>query len=138
MVAAMATLGDVAKIALALPEVTEQRGGHGNRLHWRVADKTFAWERPLTKADVKRFGDDYIPTGDIFALSTEDLHEKEALLAAGIPGVFTMAHFDGYPSVLVELRLITKPALKELIVDAWLTKAPDALAESYLKRRKKR
>jgi hypothetical protein len=134
----VATLADVARIAMSLPEVTEQRGGHGNRLHWRVADKTFAWERPLTKADVKRFGDAYIPTGDIFAFSTADLHEKEALLAEGIPGVFTMAHFDNYPSLLVELRLITKPVLKELIVDAWLTKAPDALAESYLKRRKKR
>jgi hypothetical protein len=134
----VATLSDVAKIALGLPEVSEARGGHGNRLHWKVADKTFAWERPLTKADVKRFGDGYIPTGDIFAFSTADLHEKEALLAADIPGVFNMAHFDGYASLLVELRLIKQAPLKELIVDAWLTKAPDAVAESYLKRKKKR
>jgi hypothetical protein len=140
MVKRMATLNDVAKIALSLPEVTEQRGGHGNRLHWRVADKMFCWERPLTKADIKRFGEAGIepPQGEIFAFNTGDLHEKEAILAEGIRGVFNMAHFDGYASLLGELRLMTKPAVKELIVDAWLTKAPAALAESYLKRRKKR
>ncbi|HVT78799.1 MAG TPA: hypothetical protein VHD87_17290 [Acidimicrobiales bacterium] len=134
----MATLNDAAALAMALPDVTEERGGHGNRLHWNVAGKMFAWERSLTKADVKRWGDAPLPEGDILAVRTEDLHEKEALLAEGAPGVFTMQHFDGYPAVLIELRLVKKPALKQLIVDAWLAMAPDALAESYLARRQRR
>jgi hypothetical protein len=135
----MATLKDVAKIALSLPEVTEQRGGHGNRLHWRVADKMFAWDRPLTKADIKRFGEAGItpPEGEIFAFRTADMHEKQALLAEGIAGVFNMAHFDGSSALLGELRFITKPVLKELLVDAWLTQAPDALAEAYLAKKKR-
>jgi hypothetical protein len=72
------------------------------------------------------------------AVRTGDLHDKEALLAEDIPGVFTMEHFDGYPSVLIELRLVPRSALRELIAEAWLAMAPEALAESYLKRRPKR
>jgi hypothetical protein len=58
--------------------------------------------------------------------------EKQAVLQAGIPGVFDMEHFEGYPAVLIELRVIGKRPLKELLVDGWLACAPPALAESYL------
>lgn len=116
----MATLNDAAKIALGLPEVTEGER-HGNKT-WYVAGKAFAWERPFTKADIKRFGTEPVPEGPTFAVSTGDLHEKEALLAENIPGVFTMEHFNGYPAVLVQLKVIAKPALREVIVDAYLAK----------------
>lgn len=125
----MATIDDAARIALALPEVTEQER-HGNR-SWSVGGKTFAWERPYSKADIKRFGDAIPPQEPILAIRVDDLIEKEAVLAAGTKGVFTIPHFDGYAAILIELRVVTKRALKEAIADGWLACAPPAWAERH-------
>lgn len=76
----MVTFDDVALMAAKLPEVTEGER-HGNRT-WYVVGKAFAWERPFSKADIRRFGDDTPPGGPILAVSVEDLSEKEAVLAA--------------------------------------------------------
>jgi hypothetical protein len=129
----VATLDDVARLAMALPDVTEGER-HGNRT-WSVSGKGFAWERSYTKADLKRFGDQTPPRQPVIAVRTDDMVEKEAVLQAGIKGVFDMAHFNGYPAVLLELRLIGKRPLKDLLVDGWLACAPPTLAASYLNRR---
>ncbi|HST48948.1 MmcQ/YjbR family DNA-binding protein [Jatrophihabitans sp.] len=128
----MLTLDDVARLAVQLPEVTEA-DRRGNRT-WFVDGKAFAWERPFTKADLKRFGNVPPPTGEILAVKVADLHEKEAVLAAGRRGVFTMAHFDGFPAVLVQLEEVETSTLGEAIVDGWLACAPPKLARQYLTR----
>ncbi|MGH3196307.1 MAG: hypothetical protein ACRDOH_09980 [Streptosporangiaceae bacterium] len=51
----MATLDDVARMASELPEMTEGEP-RGNRT-WFVGGKAFAWDRPFSKADIRRFGD---------------------------------------------------------------------------------
>jgi hypothetical protein len=124
------TFDQVAEIALALPEVTEG-SRHGNRT-WFVGKKGFAWERPYSKADIKRFGSETPPDGAILAVTTGDLGEKEAVLGSGTKGVFTMTHFDGYPAVLLQLKVMNVRAVRELVVDAWLACAPDTLAEQYV------
>ena len=125
----MATLDDVARIALGLPEVTEE-DRRGTRT-WSVARKTFGWERPFSKADLKRFGDQTPPRDAILAVRVEDLVEKDAVLGAGTRGIFTIAHFDGYPAILIELRKVGVRALKDAIADGWLACAPRRLAERH-------
>ena len=128
----MPTFEDVAHIALDLPEAAEGER-HGHRT-WAVRGKVFAWERPFSKADVKRFGDDPIPDGPILAVSVDDLQEKEAVIAAHPKAFFTISHFDGYAAVLIRLTKVTKKQLRDSLVDGWLASAPPTLADEYAKR----
>jgi hypothetical protein len=131
----MITIEDVAAIATELPEVTEG-ARFGNRT-WLVAGKGFVWERPFSKADLRRFGGETPPAGPIVAVRVEDLQEKEAVLAAHHKGFFTIPHFDGYAAVLVQLDAVTKRALREAILDGWLACAPPKLAREHLERRRR-
>ena len=128
----MATMEDVAAIALALPGVTEgTRYGHRT---WSVGGRAFAWERPLSKADVKRFGTLTPPDGPIAAVAVEDLGDKQAVLAAHPDELFTIEHFKNYPAVLIHLRKASGESLREIILDGWLVCAPPELAQEYLQR----
>jgi hypothetical protein len=125
----VATWEDVRRIVLALPETSE--GVSRDLRQWRVKDKGFVWERPLRRGDMEALGAD-APDGPILGARIEHLGAKEALLADD-PGVFfTTPHFDGYPAILVRLDRITVDDLNEVIVEAWLARAPKRLAKAYI------
>ncbi len=131
----MATLKDVRRIALSLPGVVEDAAATG--VSWRVNDKLFVWERPLKKADLAALGKG-APDGPIFAVRTPDLEMKELLIQSD-PGVlFTTPHFDGYPAVLIALPKIKAAALKRLVIEAWLARAPKRAVAEFLEPRPKR
>ena len=125
----MATWDDVRRIALELPETSEEISR--DLRHWRVKDKGFVWERPLRRADREALGD-AAPDGPILGARVEHLVAKEAMLADDPSVFFTTPHFDGYPAVLVRLERIGLEDLREVIVEAWLARAPKRLAEAYL------
>jgi hypothetical protein len=125
----MASWDDVRRIALALPETREdQRRG---LTFWLVRDKLFVWERPLRQSDLRALGD-AAPDGPILGARVEHLVAKEALIADDPDVYFTTPHFDGYPAVLVLLEKIAVGELEELIVEAWLARAPKRVAKAYV------
>ncbi len=129
--AGMVTMDEVAAMVEALPEVTVgERYGHRT---WSAYGKAVAWHRPFSKADIKRFGDETPPDGDILAVTVEDLAEKEAALAANPDSFFTIPHFNGYAAVLVHLRVATHEAVQEALLDGWLARVPADVGEAYLR-----
>ena len=111
----MATEDDVRRIALALPETIEKPwyGSPG----FRVKDKGFLRIRSEAEGGLVVF--------------VGDLGEKEALLASEPDTFFTTPHYDGYPTVLVNLPAIEVDELTELIIESWRIKAPKRVLAAY-------
>jgi hypothetical protein len=127
----MATWEDVRRLALALPETSERVSRELSQ--WRVKDKLFVWERPLRRKEVEALGAS-APDGPILGARVEHLGSKEALLNDDPDIFFTTAHFDGYPAVLVRLDRISVEELNEVIVEAWLARAPRKLRGAYIEK----
>jgi hypothetical protein len=125
----VATWNDVREIALALPETSEhtRRG----ELQWQVREKNFAFERPLRRADLTALGE-RSPRGPILGAYVTDVEVKLALLSDYPLIYFTTPYFDNYPIILVRLERIPLPELVEMVIEAWLVRAPKRLANKYL------
>ncbi len=107
----MADSGDVRRLALALPGVTEI-GSDG--FDFRVAGQGFIWSYPEREPGRQR----RIRT-DIAVLFVGDEAEKQALLL-GEPGTFfTAPGYERWPLVMLRLSAVDVARLEELMTDAW-------------------
>lgn len=114
----MATEEDVRRIALSLPEVIEKPWF--NTPGFRVKDKGFLRIRSEAEGALVVF--------------VADLGEKEALLAEDPEKFFTTPHYDGHPTVLVNLPALDVGELTELITEAWRVRAPKRVLAEHAHR----
>lgn len=134
IIARIASWDDVRRLALSLPETREQ-AMHG-LMSWRVRDKLFVWERPLRPSDLRALDalGREAPKGEILGARVEHEGAKLALIESDPEVYFTIPHFDGYNAVLARLERIDVQELEELIIEAWLLRAPKRVAAEFLER----
>ena len=116
----MADAGDVRRLALALPHVTEI---DSDGFDFRVGGKGFVWSYPE-----RRPGQPRVIRVDIAVLYVGDEAEKQALLLGEPRLFFTAPGYDGWPLVMLRLSEVDTARLAELVTDAWRMRAPAALA----------
>jgi hypothetical protein len=77
---------------------------------------------------------DRAPAGPILGVRTDDLEMKEVLLLSDPRVFFTTPHFDGYPAVLIRLGKISTKKLEDVLVEAWLARAPKRAVTEFLRK----
>jgi hypothetical protein len=128
----MATMRDLDELALSLPQATKELSDDG-RPAYKVHGKLFCLHR-------SRRPDALDPdTGerldDVLMFRVADLDVKELLLSDTRGIYFTTPHFNGYPAVLVripDLLRLDRDELRDLVAEAWLTRAQKRVAKAWL------
>ena len=118
----MATRDDVRRIALSLPETSEDPDGFS----FSVGGKAYAWpwlERLNPKA--RR-----VPNPDVMAVRVGHELEKETLMEMDPRVFFTEPHYDGYPAILVRLPAIEVDLLRVILTEGWRCRAPRRLRDA--------
>jgi hypothetical protein len=132
----MASWRDVRRIVGSLPGTSEKTASGGTAT-WSVRDKSFAWERPLRKSDLAALGE-HAPEGPILGIRTVDLEMKDAIIASDPDVFFTTPHFNGYAAVLIVLDRIAPAALRDVLVESWLARAPQRMTAEFLETKRPR
>ena len=128
-----ATEADVHDIAASLPHVTRIEGSKANNPIYQVGGKSFVFFRtPRPDAFDPDTGERY---PDVIVLWVESEADKLALVQDPDSPFFTTGHFNGHLSVLVRASRLAEVGvaeLRELIQDAWLSRASKRRAERWL------
>jgi hypothetical protein len=128
----VSTMADVDELALAQPQTTKEVSADG-RPTYLVHGKMFCFHRsPRPDAVDADTGE---RLDDVFVFRVADLDVKELLLADARGLFFTTPHWNGYAAVLLripDLKHIDRDELRDLIIEAWLTRAQKRVAKAWL------
>jgi len=118
--------------ALAMPQTTKDVSDDG-RPSYVVHGKLFCCHRSRRRDAVDTQTGERLD--DVLMFRVADLGVKELLLADDRGVFFTTPHFDGYPAVLMripDLARIDRDELRDMVVEAWLTRAQKRVAKVWL------
>jgi hypothetical protein len=128
----MATMADLDELALAMPQATKQLSDDGQPTYL-VHGKMFCFHRRRRPDAVDGTTGERLD--DVVVFRVEDLDVKELLLADPRGVFFTTPHWNGYAAVLIRIADLTRldrAELRELVIDAWLTRAQKRVAKAWL------
>jgi hypothetical protein len=125
-------MADLDELALAMPQVTKEMSEDG-RPSYSVHGKSFCFHRSRRPDALDPETRERLD--DVLVFRVDDLDVKELLLADDRGVFFTTPHWDGYAAVLVRipnLGRLERDELRDLVVDAWLTRAQKRVAKAWL------
>lgn len=125
-------MGDLDKLALALPETTKEVGADG-RPAYLAHGKVFCIHRSRRADAIDTETGERLD--DVLMFRVEGQDAKELALADPRGVFFTTPHFNGYPAVLIripDLAQLDRDELRDTVVDAWLTRAHKRVAKAWV------
>ena len=122
---------DLDELALAMPEA--ERELKDGRPRYLVHGKWFCFHRTQRPDAVDPETGERLD--DVLAFMVDDLEVKDMLVADARGIYFTTPHWNGYKAVLLRIRDLKKldrDELRDLVAEAWLTRANKRLAKEWL------
>ena len=123
---------DLDQLALAMPRTTKELSEDG-RPSYLVHGKAFCLHRSRRPDAVDPSTGERLD--DVLMFRVDGPDTKELVLADPRGIFFTTPHFDGYPAVLIripDLADLRRQELRDVVVDAWLTRAQKRVARAWL------
>lgn len=125
-------MADLDELAMAMPQTTREMSEDG-RPSYLVHGKMYCFHRSRRPDAVEPATGERM--ADVLMFRVADLDVKELILSDDRGVYFTTPHFNGYPAVLMRipsLARLDREELRELVVEAWLTRAQKRVARAWL------
>lgn len=124
-------MADLDELALALPETTKELSD--GRPRYLVHGKWFCFHRTQRPDALDPETGERLD--DVLVFKVDGLDMKELLLSDTREVYFTTPHWKGYAAVLVripDLAKLDRDEVRDLVAEAWLTRAHKRLAKEWL------